>query len=60
MRVEGGREIVTDFDEKLLDKAKKFVENTIEQIGTKGFPARPDIVKCAFCDYRNICNWAKK
>jgi len=59
IRVEGGREICMDWDEKWLDKAKEFVLNTVKQIGTKGFPARPGFI-CEYCDYRNICNWAKR
>lgn len=59
VRVEGGREIEMKWDEKWLDKAKEFVLNTVRQIGTKGFPARPGFI-CEYCDYRNICNWAKR
>lgn len=59
IRVEGGREISMDWDEKWLDKAKEFVLNTVKRIGTKGFPARPGFL-CEYCDYRNICNWAKR
>jgi|GEM_PF-38807 len=59
IRVEGGREIEMDWDEKWLDKAKEFVLNTVKRIGTRGFPARPGFI-CEYCDYRNICNWAKR
>lgn len=59
VRVEGGREIEMEWDEKWLDKAKEFVLNTVRRIGTKGFPARPGFL-CEYCDYRNICNWSKR
>jgi len=59
VRVEEGKELNVEWEDSLVDKAKKFVLNTVEEIGKKGFFAKPGF-QCQYCDYRNICNWAKR
>ena len=53
--VEHGSEIDVDISEKRRESASDNVYEVIENIKKRDFEATPDMFKCKYCDYRDIC-----
>lgn len=51
--------VETTRDEKQLEKAKQNIIETLDEMNLSKFEAKPDTVKCGFCDFKNICESAK-
>ena len=49
---------VTKRSSEQLDKGKKDVAKTIEEIKISNFPAKPSLL-CKYCDFKDLCPFSK-
>lgn len=55
-----GEKITTTRSEAQLIEARVKLEKRIETMQVSDFPAKPDPVKCGFCEYNSLCPFASK
>lgn len=53
--VEHGSEIEVDISQKRKEEALENIDTVIAGIKSQEFGATPDMFKCRYCDYKNIC-----
>jgi RecB family exonuclease len=58
--IEGGEKLTTTRTNEELNKAKTKLEGQIHTMQSSNFPAKPDPVKCGFCEYQSLCPFASK
>lgn len=56
--IESGQKVETTRNSKKLEKVRSKLEKDIEAMKTSEFPAKPDKVRCNFCEYNRICPFA--
>lgn len=57
---DGGHKVTTTRTKKQLTNAHNKLDKDIQQIKSSKFPAKPDPVKCGFCEYNSLCPFASK
>lgn len=58
--IESGQKVETTRNPKKLEKVKLKLEKDINAMKTSDFPAKPDKVRCTFCEYNRICPFTFK
>jgi DNA helicase-2/ATP-dependent DNA helicase PcrA len=53
--IETNQKVTSVRSDKQLDTATGKLVQTIDQIKTSRFPAKPDPVKCGFCEFHDLC-----
>jgi DNA helicase-2/ATP-dependent DNA helicase PcrA len=56
--IDSNQKVTSRRSDKQLESAKLKLNQTIQDIKQSTFPAKPDPVKCGFCEYHDLCPYS--